>query len=862
MAKFTPDGCSIEFILYLRTELDPCNIRFDLVRDIDNNVTIPDSIISLVSDKHTVFDKSPVVTSDSTVKVISDEMGIFAANYVATTDSIISVTSDNSQLYVIEAKPISIFDSVIKVHSDDTEFYNFSAIDNADSVIRIVSDQAVLWVPPSVVTTDSIIKIDTPGSYIFPLPSVIPYESNILIAGYANVKNPSASDLPTAVNTSVAGGDGASIPWRNDLPETTLEYTFSWDETEEIVIRASIDFAKSYMTDIGCVLRWNDIPHKKCVTDIAWQDFTKLCDFYDTIPWGSYEHQWNTRIDMSWGTTYQADLHLVIPWLYPNWVDTKTTIPWGSFIQTDYIFDVKWLSSTEDSYVNVTYNIVWGPVDWSDICCVKYYPPPACFPIVFNMRETAIPDVCKDVILSIGPRYDTSLSAYCPYQHRHSGRRDPFEYLRPIKDYILKPREEYDMINTVTVQMLPLNTDIPPIEVSTINISTDKDSFLWSFSMTIGKDDFSQSFLDMIKPRIVEGELVYTDVLITINQNFWVCRVEGFSESRTFGKDTWQVTGRSPSMELGSPQNQKFNYTYTNPSNNMTSGAQIIEEILKGTVIGIDDTGWIPVFDRYGSSVHTGFNPSGADDWGFKNNTVTWQDATQIEAVKALTDSIGAFIITEPNSIGAGLPLDQQGENFKKLYIRPRYNYPPWHWNSASTYWSNIWGSRENGTDIPGNKMISTELSMEVSRNNESKADYNAVMIMGTLDLQNSGFPVVELYRKGVGEEFRVYAPDIVDEKLQTAPACTEIGRMTLCETGFWLKHTLKMYSLKYPNSSDDTIPPLCWPGDFVQVQEHNRRGKVEKKWYGDVEAVQVDVAVNNGAIYVTQTLGINEYVG
>ena len=77
MAKFTPDGCSIDFILYLRTELDPCNIRFDLVRGIDNNVTIPDSVISLTSDKHILFDKSPVVTSDSTIKILSDEMGIF-----------------------------------------------------------------------------------------------------------------------------------------------------------------------------------------------------------------------------------------------------------------------------------------------------------------------------------------------------------------------------------------------------------------------------------------------------------------------------------------------------------------------------------------------------------------------------------------------------------------------------------------------------------------------------------------------------------------------------------------------------------------------------------------------------------------
>ena len=290
------------------------------------------------------------------------------------------------------------------------------------------------------------------------------------------------------------------------------------------------------------------------------------------------------------------------------------------------------------------------------------------------------------------------------------------------------------------------------------------------------------------------------------------------------------------------------------------------EEILQGVRIGNDNSGWVPVFDRYGDKVHTGFNPSGADEWGFRNNSLSWQDVTQIEAVTALTESIGAFIITEPNSIGAGLPPEEQQQNHKKLYIRPKYNYPPWHWNASSIHWQDIWGKDSQGKQIPGNKLISTELAMDVGRSNENKADYNAVMVMGTLENQGdgtgTGFPVVELYRKGVGQGFRVYAPDIVDEKLQSAPACIEAGRPTLCETGFWLKHTLKMYSIRYPSSTDETLPPLCWPGDFVQVQEHSRVGKREKIWYGDVEAVQVDVAVNNNAVYVTQTLGINEYVG
>ena len=808
MAKFTQDGCTVEFILTLRTILDPCNIRFDLIRDIDNNIIIPDSVIAISTNDSILFDKSPVVTYDSSILLQSDELVIVLPGKIEPPDSVICIKSDDSKIESFFAYPINTKNSIIKVSS-----------------------------------------------------------------AYSRIKNPAASDLPTGISTSSPGGDGISKSWGVCSSQPDIIYTIPWDTPTDTVLRQQIRYDESTRTDSSIVIPWQDIPTIREIRYIRWGDFEKTYNTYTSIPWDIFEtqdpndpeakHSWNINYQFIWGSTKFTDAFISIPWNNPGAKDPIVIIPWNEMKTTDYIFEVKWLYP---DYVNVIYDIVWGPVDWSDICCKKYYPPPACSPLMFNMTEPAIKDVCQGIVLSIGPMYDKSLSKYCPYQHIHSGGRDPFDYLRDIEEYIIRPRDEYDMINTVTVQVLPLNSDLPPVEVSTISINTDKNSYLWSFSMAIGKDDFSQSFLDMVKPRVVEDDIVYTDILININQNFWVCRVEGYSESRTFGKDTWQVTGRSPSMELGSPQNKKFTYTYNNPNNDKTSGAQIIEEMLQGVRIGNDNSGWVPVFDRYGDKVHTGFNPSGADDWGFRNNSLSWQDVTQIEAVTALTESIGAFIITEPNSIGAGLPPEEQQQNHKKLYIRPKYNYPPWHWNASSIHWQDIWGKDSQGKQIPGNKLISTELAMDVGRSNENKADYNAVMVMGTLENQGdgtgTGFPVVELYRKGVGQGFRVYAPDIVDEKLQSAPACIEAGRPTLCETGFWLKHTLKMYSIRYPSSTDETLPPLCWPGDFVQVQEHNRVGKREKIWYGDVEAVQVDVAVNNNAVYVTQTLGINEYVG
>lgn len=290
----------------------------------------------------------------------------------------------------------------------------------------------------------------------------------------------------------------------------------------------------------------------------------------------------------------------------------------------------------------------------------------------------------------------------------------------------------------------------------------------------------------------------------------------------------------------------------------MAAGETIIAKILDGSMLGRDNSEWEAVFDQYGRKIHTGFDTSLARDWGFRSGSLTWQDTTQIEAIKSLTDSIGAFIITEPNSIGAGKG-NVNPINYQKLYIRPKYNWPPWLWKDK-------WDIR----DTEHCKMISTELAVEVGRTYEHKADYNAVMVMGTMKVTDQdstnpdaekGFPVVNLYRGDAGIGFRVYAPDIVDEKLQTTRACAEAGRPVLCETGFWLKHTLKMYSLRFPDSTDETLPPLCWPGDLVKVQEGNSRGGSENEWYGDVESVQINVVVTNNATHVTQTLGLNEYI-
>lgn len=856
MGAYSPPECGdAVFTIPLRTPLDPCNLIFDLIKGKENNVEVPDSVIYISSDISVAFDNEPVITNSVTFKIISGDCAVFSANA--------SIAEDTT----------------FKIVSEDLEVENKDSVIFEDSSILVSSDEPVgIDILPSAGIEDSNILISSDLHGIKLWPSVITYDSSIIVFvdPASSIRNPQACDLPTDVNTAEEGGDGASQMWRGFIDKKDIITSIVWDKNDEVRGLKQIIYQTQKIVDNGPSVPWKDYEHYQRITQKYWQEYLKRVELYDTIPWGVFElpdpvnpdarHTWSVTVQGLWTNLYNTDLFSLIPWYAPGPKDIDNKIPWADFDHYDLDTTIPWYNP---GAVDTEMIIPWGPVDWSEICCQRYWPPKACVSLEFEMNEPAIRNVCKNIVFSIGPTYGSHLGQFCPYQHHHSGRRDPFDPDSEIDLDLLTTKDEYDMNNVVSVQLF--GSDMTPIEVTSISIRTDKQSYLWSFSLTIGKDDFSADFLEQLKSQWVEEERkwVYPELLIMVNYNYWVCTVESYQESRTFGKDTWQISGRSPSMILGSPVCKKFNYKYTDPFDSGTpiSGSQIMDTVLEGVSIGLNDTGWRMDIDRYLDDnprrTISGFTPSSADDWGFYPDSVSFQDSTQIDIVTSLASSIGAFIITHPCPYKNVSERDNynQSTSKRKLYLRPYYGFPPWHWKESSDYWSAIWGY--GGNLLPGVKMLHTDLALDVGRSNELKSEYNAVMVMGTLNT-GAGFPIIDMFREGYDGE-RIYAPDVTDEKLQTEKACAEIGRKVLSETGFWVKHTLKMYSLAAPEGTagfrpdEPELPGLCWPGDFVQVQERQGR-RNSKVWRGDVEAVQIDVAINNNAVYVAQTLGINEY--
>lgn len=726
---------------------------------------------------------------------------------------------------------VSIKDSFLYVVSDTVSVYPLASISVFDSAVVLESDTVQVEIKKGIYIADSYIEISSENGSIFILPAVHVEHSNIEItADVVKVKTPTAADLPWKINKG-----GMLFPWGVSQEYRRTHISVSWNDVTPVRTHEQILWGDNKPIGARSVVPWKHLDYIPLHYSVPWRAF-ELYDRSWSVPWNKIEHTYQEHTVISWGNNKFLHLHIEIPYLQPDQIRTEFNLPWGGTLRKqEVVYQFHW--NYPDFIIN-TFDIVWGPIDWTTACFKKYWPPPECATITFGSPEITIKPSCNSVIFVPGINTHGILGQYCPYKHTRSGRRDPFDKIDSIKPppEILPTNEEYYMYNTVTVQRLP---DMAPIGVTSVSIRTDKSSYLWSFSLTVGKDD-DINYLDMIKPSLANQD-IYTDILITINQRQWVCRVESYRETRVFGRDSWQINGRSPSMELGSPQNKRSSFIYDPAGGAATAGATIIQDILDGTRFGLNDTNWTADFSAYGPNIHTGFQPTSSTDWGIQPRTFSWESATQIEAIKKLVDSIGAFIITEPNC---------RPDSNKILYVKPYYDVPPWHWVHTSSYFPTI------------KHTLYTDTMMEVGRTNEELADYNAVFVMGSVSVPaqhtntTPGIPVVEIYRNGVGPDNRIYAPDIVDEYLQSWKACQERGRKILCETGFWIKHDLRLFSVSYPDSTDPTLPPLLLPGDFVRVVEK------QKSWYGDVEAISIEVAVKDGTVYVSQDAAVNEYIG
>jgi len=505
--------------------------------------------------------------------------------------------------------------------------------------------------------------------------------------------------------------------------------------------------------------------------------------------------------DFLWGQfSYFADIKPVIPYYHPEWKDVTTHTLWENGVPIERHLTHKFKTGI---VTDIHHQTMWGPYWYSLWCESVYYPPDGCQGVPFRLVDDPQWGVCEQLNMYIGPRPNVR----CPWIHKHSGVRDQYiKFPTPPPPSFAPFAWVYYMMNTISLKRLPDNTYI---DCYSVDVQTDMESWVWDFSIVLP----DKSYLDLVKPQIVNGNVVLMDVEVMINGWKWVCKIESFQESRSFGNKAWTVRGRSTSVELAAPYSLPGIYTNTEAR----QGNQLITDVLQYT-------GW---------DVHWGFannastysdilNPT--TDWLIPANTMSISDKTRIQALQHIIEGIGARIITNPNCINAG----------KFFTIIPRYNKTPWHWV----------------TD-PVDYLLHENACWEMARSYESKPRINSVLVSG----ENIGAIVNATVNGTAGN---LPASMVTHQLITTQAAGAEKAKSILSNSGVWTQHTLKLFSLDDFVDPQGLFPGLILPGKMIQLEE----GGVA--WKGQVTSVQIhgESVSGNKGVEVTQTLGVEQYHG
>lgn len=410
----------------------------------------------------------------------------------------------------------------------------------------------------------------------------------------------------------------------------------------------------------------------------------------------------------------------------------------------------------------------------------------------------------------------------CLTEHNYTGPRDsgggggtvvtPPE--PPFPPFLVK--QVYYVMNTVLVKTLPGNTEV---EVKSVSMTIDRDSWLWQLSMTVAKKEY----VDLLSPK--NG--VYQTVEIYINGWRWVFLVESWQENRGFAKGTYSISGRSPSLVLGDPICDKKSFTNTDQE----TGSTIIAGILGANPAA---SGFSVAFSGYTNN-QTGFDPNSGSDWLISPNAFSYTGQTDIQAIQTLAESIGGYVQTHRSFYNYGA-----GQDYRILEILPTFKFQPWNWTAS----------------YPGISYIQLDNSIikEIGTSYKKNPDYYGAYIVGESPKANGTTSVFcNVYKDGKGPA-TTHAPLCSSPLFTTDQIAQEKGRMIIGDSGVWSEHSIKIFSLM----PSGTAPGLLKVGDMINVTTG-----ATTEWRGLVTSVSIDAAVVNTSVFtVSQTVNVLQYVG
>lgn len=637
------------------------------------------------------------------------------------------------------------------------------------------------------------------------------------ITAIPEIVNASVVIEATIPLTTLSGGLYESLPtkqippyratWKQATCVPELDYKASWNEIAKTDTGVAVSFkqpfesdsklqsewkGKQFFCDLSGSVLWGQANIESEINNsMIYKNIMGFADESDGIGWDKFRLETSQTIETGY--------------LQPPPKDTHEEIVWGGSIIIDKQKSFEFLQPPPNDKQHRTY---WGDKWYSLLCKTQYFPPINDPIVLFKFKEIAIVDSPEtEAILSFG----TIRNLRCPFDYHHSGNRDPFHppIIPPIpyNDILIVPISgTYYMSNTTYIRKLSGNME--SIDFQSVTMSIDRDSWLWSFNIVV----LTKESLDLIKP--VQSN--FSDIEISCNGWIWTCRVDGWKESIVFGKKAWTVTGKSPSMEIGDPYSSLSSY-----SNENVHGGQIIDDVLT-------DTGWTTEWQGNNSFIATS---KYINDWLIPAGVVSVTNTSCIKIIQRIIDSIGYFIQTNANTNNNP---SLNGTGNQVLYIKPTHKQNAWKWNENSL--------------ITPKAVLTDRICSEIGRSNKVVQPVQAVIVSG----ENHGV-IVSAVRDGYNISTCQSAAVATEPLLTSIAAGTEKSRHIISQSGYWLMHSLRLFSLSAPLSA----PGLLLPGDFIDMNETG-----SSTWRGQVIGVSINSGWSGNGLVTSQSIEVEQYVG
>ncbi|MCI3877693.1 MULTISPECIES: hypothetical protein [Acinetobacter] len=288
----------------------------------------------------------------------------------------------------------------------------------------------------------------------------------------------------------------------------------------------------------------------------------------------------------------------------------------------------------------------------------------------------------------------------------------------------LAPVDWWYIVNEIKVTRLDNGQEI---QIYSGDYSTDRSSWSWSYNLSI-------PFYEKVKTEPIDGKPVILKIMINGNEHRML--LENISRSRQFGKETYKLSGRSPTALLDAPYSPTRSFTQENER----SSVQLVQAEL----------------DRVNSNIVLNWGLIDALGWILPPESLSYSNLTPIAAIKLIVEAAGGFIYSEPAS--------------NTLTIKPRYK---------KTWWDSIAIDEYD-------RVIPESIVTDQSTNYEPYPDYNGVFL--TNDRNGDTGQV-----KRVGTAGDVLQESINSPLLTSTTVMYSKGREVLAKAGLVENHSLLM---------------------------------------------------------------------